>query len=142
MTFLSRNYVRAVLGGITHLALVGGTYLYKSGTDISSTVDVGTLAGVAFTLNGILGGFLIGAIPVYVSSRYRLGSPIVVMILIAVGVVITTPYDPNAAGPLDLAFYFVFWIVPVVVTLISGGVEVLVRRARRSYFTKNDTDLN
>jgi MFS-type transporter involved in bile tolerance (Atg22 family) len=142
MTFLSINYVRAVLGGITHLALVGGIYLYKSGTDISSTVDVGTLAGIAFTLNGILGGFLIGAIPVYVSSRYRLGSPIVVMILIAVGVVIITPYDPNAAGPSDLAFYFVFWIVPVVVTLISGGVEVLVRRARRSYFTKNDTDLN
>jgi hypothetical protein len=141
VTFLSKNYVRAVLGGLVHLILVGGIYLYKSGTNLLSTIDFGTLADVAFTLNGILGAFLIGAIPVYISSKYRLTFPILVTILIAVGIIITTPDDPNAAGPSDFAFYFIFWIVPVVLTLISGGVEVLVRHVRSYYFTKNDTDL-
>jgi len=142
MTFLARNYVRAVLGGLTHLTLIGGIYLYKSGNTLFSIIEFRTLADAAFTLNGILGAFLIGAIPVYISSKYRVAFPTLLMILIAVGIVTTTPADPNAAGPTDFAFYFIFWIVPVVLALIIGGVEVLVRRARSYYFTKNDTDLN
>lgn len=128
-----RTLIAGALGGLVHFVLVGGLYVYLYGPELFGySTTTNTFARFEpITIYVILGAFVLGALPAVLLAERRLVTPALTILAFVAGIVLMSPrgLEPRwkAAGPSDLAFYFLLWFVPVFVACLLGGIEELVR---------------
>jgi hypothetical protein len=128
-----RTLLAGVIGGLLHLVVVGGLYVYLYGPELfgySATTNSFAPFGPT-TVYVVVGAFLLGALPAVLLAERRLVTPALTVLAFVAGIVLMLPQglEPRwkAAGPSDLAFYFLLWFVPLFVACVLGGIEALVR---------------
>lgn len=128
-----RTLAAAIIGGLLHLVGVGGLYVYLYGPELfgySTTSNSFSRFG-PFTLYVLLGAFVLGALPAVLLAERRLVAPALTVLAILAAVLLSTPggleQDWRSAGPSNLAFYFLLWIVPAFAATVLGSIEALVR---------------
>lgn len=128
-----RTLIAGMLGGLVHFVVVGGLYVYLYGPGLFgySTTTNSFARFEPTTVYVILGAFVLGALPAVLLAERRLVTPTLTILAFVAVVLLSTPGGleraPRAAGPSNLAFYFLLWFVPVFVAAILGGIEQLVR---------------
>lgn len=128
-----RALIAGILGGLLHFVLVGGLYVYLYGPELFGySTTTNSFAGVGpTTIYVIVGAFVLGALPSFLLAERRLVTPALTVFAFVAGVLLLEPGGlkraPRAAGPSNLAFYFLLWFVPMVVACLLGGLEELVR---------------
>lgn len=121
MNNLPSPRIAAPIGGFIHLIIFGGLYLLLFGNQL---IDFGGgFWDVVWSLNIIFGAIMLGAIPTYLLVKYELVAPIPVIIIIALITITSSPIGGNISGPPDFAFYFIFWFVPLGLSIIIGVFE-------------------
>jgi len=128
-----RTLLAGLVGGLLHLVLVGGLHVYLYGPELfgySATTNSFARFG-PITVYVVVGAFLLGALPAVLLAERRLVTPTLTVLAFVVGVLLLDPGGleraPRAAGPSNLAFYFLLWFVPAFIAALLGGIEDLVR---------------
>lgn len=132
-----RTLLAGVLGGLLHLSLVGGLYVYLYGPELfgysAATHSFSRVGPTTFYV--VVGAFVLGALPAVLLAERRLVTPALTVLAFVLGVLLLEPGGlrraPRAAGPSNLGFYFLLWLVPAFVAALFGGIEALVRHLKR-----------
>jgi hypothetical protein len=129
-----RTLIAGVVGGLVHLAIVGGISVYLYGPVIfgySTPTNSFALFDPAH-VSIVFGSFVLGAVPAVLLVEYRLVTPPVTIAVMVAGLLLFQPggleRQLNPQLPPIIAFYFLFWVGPLFVACIAGGLEYGVRR--------------
>lgn len=127
MTNVKKLAGAGLLGGLLHLVIAGGVYVYFFGGPLYGFERI---TDVGFTVNVWVGAILLGAIPAILFVHKQLVTPGLTVGAIAVAAFLWSSPGPESAqlaGASDFAFYFIFWFVPLAIAIIIGGAEYLLR---------------
>jgi hypothetical protein len=127
-----------VVGGLVHAVAVGGLNAYLSGPEVFGYSPAANSFGLFEPIHAfiLVGTFLLGAVPAVLLVERRLVTPSLTIVAIAAVVALSLPGTlephPELAGPSNFDFYFLFWVGPLFVACVAGGVEHLARRPFRN----------
>lgn len=116
-----------LLGGLVHAIVAGGLHNYFFGGGLFGLDDPSI---TLFSVYVICGALLLGAVPAVLFVHRRLVTPGVTVGTIALVALLSSspgPESARAAGPSNFAFYFIWWLAPLAIALVVGGVEHLLR---------------
>lgn len=122
-----RNVAIGTLVGVVHLAAVG----FIRGFVLGESVELVNASSIVFWLWIGAGLVLLMMIPVSLLLEYRIVTPtlLVVSTLAVTALSTVTASDPNqSVTPTLLSIYMVFWFVPLLFGVLSGGAEYALRR--------------
>lgn len=125
MTSRQKCAVAGLLGGLAHVLIAGGSYVYFFGGPLYSFEG---LDATVATISGYGGAVLLGALPAVLFVHKRLVTPGFTVTVIAVAAVVSSLSGPGSPQfPTDFAWYFMGWFVPLSIAIGIGVIEELLR---------------